>query len=249
MSDGPNPDGLTLTRLHRLDARLVTHDWAWARNNAERIAAHWERRVAEKPALFDGRVLLARACRVADGACTVALFETRFSAFLTFRDSGSPDPSVTNAFAAVVPWSRDGAAILGVMGRDTANADQIYFPCGTPDGSDVRPGGRVDLVGSATRELLEETGLALPTDAADGWVLVSGAGQHAFLRPVAFPEDAAALVARMTRHRAAEAEPELAGFFAVRSPADFRPERMPGFVRAYLRQAFRDQAGARCSYG
>ncbi|MCJ2080712.1 NUDIX hydrolase [Methylobacterium sp. J-090] len=241
MSDGLNPDGLTLTRLDRLDARLVTHDWAWARDNAERIDAHWDRRVAEKPALFDGRVLLARACRVTDGACTIELFETRFSAFLTFRESGSPDPSVTNAFAAVVPWSRDGAAILGVMGRESANADQIYFPCGTPDGSDVRPGARVDLAGSATRELLEETGLILPPDASDAWVLVSGAGQHAFLRPVVFPEDAAALVARMARHRAAEAEPELAGFFAVRSPADFQPDRMPGFVRAYLGQTLLGQ--------
>ena len=242
MSDGLTADGLTLTRLDRLEARLVSHDWAWARDNGERIAAHWDRRIAEKPALFDGNVLLARACRVTDGACTIELFETRFSAFLTFRDGGSPDPSVTNAFAAVVPWARDGAAILGVMGRDSANAGQIYFPCGTPDGSDVRPGAGVDLAGSATRELLEETGLTLPPDAPDAWVLVSGDGQHAFLRPVTFPEDAAALIARMAQHRASEAEPELAGFFAVRSLDDFQPERMPGFVRAYLRQALLDRS-------
>jgi 8-oxo-dGTP pyrophosphatase MutT (NUDIX family) len=232
-------EAFTLTRLTRLDARLVPHDWAWARANAAAIAAHWDRRKAAKPALFDGRVLLSCACTVTEGACRIDLFEAAFSEFLAFRDGGSPDPTVTNAFAAVVPWSCDGAALLGVMGRDSANAGQIYFPCGTPDRSDLRANARVDLAGSAARELREETGLRPPSDALPEWVLVSGGDQHAFLHPVHFAEDAAVLIARMEGHRAAEAEPELAGFVAVRSRADLDAERMPGFVRAYLAAAYR----------
>lgn len=235
MSERPaQSHGFTFARLESLEARLVPYDWAWARDNSDAIAAHWAERQAAKPALFDGPVLLGCACTVTAGACTIDLFEAAFSEFLAFRDGGSPDPSVTNAFAAIVPWSRDGAAVLGVMGRDSANAGQIYFPCGTPDPSDVRAGRHVDLAGSATREFLEETGLRVPSDAPANWVLVSGERQHAFLHPVHFPEEASALIARMEAHRAAEAEPELAGFVAVRSRADLDADRMPGFVRAYL---------------
>ncbi|SFG59299.1 NUDIX hydrolase [Methylobacterium gossipiicola] len=233
------PEAFTLTRLTRLDARLVPHDWAWARDNAAAIAAHWAARKAAKPALFDGRVLLSCACTVTEGACRIDLFEVAFSEFLAFREGGSPDPAVANAFAAVVPWSRDGAVVLGVMGQETANAGQVYFPCGTPDRSDIRRDGQVDLEGSATREFREETGLSVPLGAPSEWLLVSGEGQHAFLHPVHMPEEAAGLIARMEEHRAAQAEPELAGFVATRSRADLDADRMPGFVRAYLNTVYR----------
>ena len=228
----------TLTPLHRIEARLVAHDWPWARDNLDAIARNWARRRAAAPEMFDGRVLLARDCRVEAGVCTIDLFETGYSSLIAFRDAGSPDGRVANAFAAVVPWTSDGAAILGIMGGHTANAGQVYFACGTPDRSDVRPGSEVDLAGSAAREFHEETGLRLPRNLPEAWVLVSGQSQRALLRPVRLPEDAPTLLARMEAHRRAEAAPELAGFLAVRGPDDIDPARMPGFVRAYLAQAF-----------
>ncbi|HEX8417196.1 MAG TPA: NUDIX hydrolase [Methylobacterium sp.] len=230
--------GFAVGRLRHLSARLVPYDWAWAADNAAAIAANWSRRRTERPSLFDGRVLLACGHASARDACEVALFETDFSRFLAHRDAGDPDPSVANAFAAIVPHSADGAVILGRMGGHTANAGQIYFACGTPDPSDIRADGRVDLAGSAAREFSEETGIGLPQDAAEGWVLLRGEGQLAFLRPVRFAEDAATLIDRMEAHRSSEAEPELAGFVVTRRPADIDPTRMPGFVRAYLAQAF-----------
>ena len=99
-------------------------------------------------------------------------------------------------------------------------------------------GAAVDLTGSAARELAEETGLALPDDADTAWVLLEGEGQLAFLRPVRFPEPAAALVARIAAHLDGEAEPELAGMHVVRGAGDIDAGRMPGFVRAYLATAF-----------
>lgn len=238
MSDTPR-HGLTLTRLTTLTAQLAAHDWAWARDHAEAIDLNWQRRLGETPAMFDGPVLLSQGCSIEEGACAATFFETRFSRFLALREAGWPDVSVANAFSAIVPLTADGAILLGEMGPHTANAGQVYFPCGTPDRDDIRSGGRVDLAGSAGRELLEETGLSLPDDAATTWVLVRGAGRLAFLRPVRFAESTEALLARIEAHLAREDEPELSRIVVVRGLTDIDPDRMPDFVRAYLEDVFR----------
>lgn len=225
------------TRLTGLEARLVLYEWAWARDNEAAIAAAWERRRAARPAMFDGIVLMACAHAIRDGIARLDLFEARYSQFVAFRDGGDFGGPVGNAFAAIVPWGADGAVLVGEMGAHTANAGQLYFPCGTPDRDDVR-GAEVDLAGSAEREFAEETGLALPVDAAGEWFLLEGEGQFAFLRPVRFPETADSLAVRAEAHRRAEADPELASLRILRGPADLDSARMPGFVRAYLGQAF-----------
>ena len=228
------PHGFVLTPLARVSARLVAYDWAWARDNKDAIRANWERRRAERPELFDGKVFLACGCAVRDGIGAVDLFETRYANFIAFRDAGSPDGSVFNAFAAIVPSTSDGAVLLGVMGAHTANACQIYFPCGTPDHDDLS-GSRVDLVGSAAREFTEETGLSLPLDAEQApWLLASGDGQLAFLRPVQFPETAQTLLDRIAAYHARDPKPELGGMIALWSLRDVDAARMPGFVRGYL---------------
>lgn len=230
--------GFTLTPLKQVSARLSPYEWAWARDNEASIDRNWQRRLETTPGLFDGPVYLASGCTIADGACEAAFFEARYSRFIAFRDAGVPDALVANAFAAIVPHTADGAVVLGVMGTHTANAGQIYFPCGTPDPGDRRDDGTVDLAGSAERELLEETGLALPEGAAQDWVLLRGDGQLAFLRPVRFDLDAEALKARIDAHRGHEDEPELAHSVIARSRADIDAGRMPGYVQAYLASVF-----------
>jgi 8-oxo-dGTP pyrophosphatase MutT (NUDIX family) len=230
-------EGFRITPLADVTARFVEHDWAFPRAHEAAIAAHWQDRIARSPGMFDGTVLLCCAHSIADGAARLDLFATRYSTFTYYRHVRQADPQVRNAFAAIVPWTADGAVLLGAMGAHTANAGQLYFPCGTPDPDDVR-GTSVDLTGSAARELAEETGLVLPEAAETAWVLLEGEGQLAFLRPVRFPETAAVLEARIADHLRSEAEPELAGMAAVRSAAEIDPARMPGFVRAYLAEAF-----------
>jgi len=230
-------DGFRITRLSGVTARLVAYDWPFPRDNAASIAAHWQARRARSPGMFDGTVLLGCACAVDCGIARVDLFLATYSSFIAYRDRGRAEGGVVNAFAAIVPWSADGAVLLGAMGAHTANAGQLYFPCGTPDLDDVR-GDAVDLAGSAARELAEETGLTLPEGAATDWVLLEGQGQRAFLRPVRFPEAAEALCARIEAHRGRESEPELAGIHVARGTADPEAARMPGFVRAYLADVF-----------
>ncbi|WP_342108772.1 NUDIX hydrolase [Methylobacterium sp. SI9] len=230
-------EGFRSTALADVTARLVDHDWAFPRVHEAAIAAHWQDRIARSPGMFDGTVLLCCAHTVEDGAARLNLFATRYSTFTYYRHVRHADPQIRNAFAAIVPWTADGAVLLGEMGAHTANAGQLYFPCGTPDPDDVR-GDSVDLTGSAARELAEETGLALPAEADTDWIMLEGENQLAFLRPVRFPEPAARIEARIADHLRTEAEPELAAMHRVRSAAEIDPARMPGFVRAYLAEAF-----------
>ena len=98
-----NDPAIALRPVDDLDARVIPRDWAFARDNAARVEAHWRSRLASKPALFDGRVMLmSRADYVVDGGRRVmrsAHFETSFSAFMAWRDFGFPDASVRNCFS------------------------------------------------------------------------------------------------------------------------------------------------------
>lgn len=234
-------DDAEILRVARVEARLAPHRWAWAEENRDRIEAHWRRRLAERPQMFDGQILLVSEAGPRDGgACYAAtFFATRFSALLAFREWGFPDPSVMNAFATAAPRGTDGAFVLGVMGGHTAAAGQVYFPCGTPDLDDTRPDGTVDVEGSAFRELAEETGLGPGDYAADPhWTIVRRAGFLAFVRPVALKASAAAVRARILAHLAADPEPELAGIALASGEGDVDPARMPSYLVSYLNDAF-----------
>lgn len=218
-----------------IEARRLEEDWPWARANRALIESHWARLVAEKPALYNGRVLVRRRQALEDGRLSLGYVETDYASFIAFRDHGFPDPTSGNSFAMAALRASDGAFILGRMGEHTANAGKIYFPAGTPEPDDVRADGTVDLGGSVLRELAEETGLSADeVEATERWVAAFAGARTAMMREVLAPLPAKALQERIRAFLAAEARPELSDIVIVRTRADIDPAAMPPFMQAYL---------------
>jgi 8-oxo-dGTP pyrophosphatase MutT (NUDIX family) len=227
--------------VDRIICRRVDYAWPYERDNAAAIQRHWAMRRRETPSIYDGRVLLA--CRVeTDEACSTLrmdMFETGFSAFLACRDAGWPDRSAFNCFSMPAVRSSDGGFLVGEMTADHSVAGALYFPCGTPDPSDLDAAGGVDLLGSLMRELGEETGL----DASRGalrprWTIVVDGQRIACIRTIDWPEDAASLVAETRRRIAAQSRPELANVHIFTGSSALSDPRLPPYMTSFLSRAF-----------
>ena len=224
-------------RIETLDLSLAPYDWAFARERRAEIASHFEAARREKPALWNGRILLMHKREFAGTTLRGQYFETDFANFMTWRDFGFPASPVANCFALGVLQGSDGGYVLGVMGDHTMNAGKIYFPGGTPDPNDVF-GTRVDLDASVRREVQEETGLAPSRFEIDpSWHCVPADALIALLKPMRARETADQLRERIMDHIASEQEPELAGAAIVRSLGDL-DAKMPAFVQTFFRAIY-----------
>jgi len=234
-----------IRRIAALDGPVSFWDWAFARDEAQAIADHWRKRVAQRPRMFDGRVLLQHAWEIVEeGGVSVMRaqwFETSYSAMTAWIDFEFPDPHVRNGFAMAALRARDGF-VLAEMGAHTAHAGRVYFPAGTPDLGDVAQ-GKVDLEASVLRELTEETGLSPDELTIDpGWLVVDAGPYNACMKIMRSPLCAADLAAEIERRIALQGDPELARMHVVRSVADLDPQRMRGFVVDFLSEML-DQPG------
>jgi len=229
----------TIVRLSRVEARVEPYDWAFARENAALIAAHWAEISAGKPAMFNGRVMLQHRAAIRDGVFEAGYFETDYAAFLTWRDVGHPGPIIRNGFAMAALRANDGAFLCGKMGEHTANAGKVYFAAGTPDREDMRPDRTLDLAGSVTRELGEETGLRVDEVAVgEGWTALIEPGRVAFMREVRIDLSAEAARALMLDRMSELEEEELSDIVIVRDLAETEKHDMPPFMRRYLAHMF-----------
>jgi 8-oxo-dGTP pyrophosphatase MutT (NUDIX family) len=232
-----------IARVAQLDCRCVPKVWDWAQENREVVQANWAERIRDRPRMFNGRVLLLSDFALEEGACRATYFETGFADFLAWRDLGYPDRSVTNGFAMGALQGSDGAFVCGVMGGHTANAGRIYFPSGTPDLSDLRPDGTVDLSGSVLRELEEETELSPDSyRVSDDWIVVDQWPAVAFFRPITLPVPAEAVAERIRTNLARQDDPELTDAEVIAGPEDIDPGRMPAAVQSFFRWSFGVQA-------
>ena len=241
---GQAPVDGSIVALSRVEARVEPYDWAFAREQAKAIAAHWARISADKPAMFNGRIMLQHRAAIADGVFRARYFEADYAAFMAWRDAGHPGPVIRNGFAMAALRASDGAFLLGRMGDHTANPGKVYFAAGTPDGEDVRPDGTLDLAGSVIRELHEETGLA-PQDVSvgQGWTAVVMQGRIALMRPVTVPLPAEEARALMLERIGRQDEPELSDIVIIRGMEDCAKYDMPAFMPAYLGHIYASDGG------
>jgi 8-oxo-dGTP pyrophosphatase MutT (NUDIX family) len=134
----------------------------------------------------------------------------------------------------------DGAFVLGEMGQHTSNAGRIYFPSGTPDLDDIRD-GTVDISGSVTRELEEETGLSPGEyESEPHWHCVYTGPAVAMIRMLRVDMPADAVRDRIVANLAAQHQPELSAIHLVRGVHDLT-SAMPRFVAAFLEAQFASQ--------
>jgi 8-oxo-dGTP pyrophosphatase MutT (NUDIX family) len=220
-------------RVTALDLKVERRAWPFAQARRAEIDAHFAQRQSEKPDIWNGRVLLGRNPDFSGGRFGSSYFETDFASFLAWRDWGFPDREVFNGFGMGALRSADGAFVLGEMAGQTVNAGRIYFPAGTPDPGDVVRGA-LDIVGSITREIEEETGLTEADYRADAhWDCVVAGPAVAIIRILSVDMPGTALKARIEANLARQRHPELAGIHLVRAVGDLSA-RMPHFVTAFL---------------
>ena len=232
-----------IVSIDRLDVGFAPFRWRFAEARRDDITAHFVARQKSTPQLWNGRVLLMRDLAIANGTLRGVYFEVGFADFMAWRDWNFPDPSVVNCFSMGALRTSDGAYLLGVMSKHTANAGRIYFPAGTPDLDDVR-GATVDLLGNVMREVAEETGLtAADFSVTPGWHAVVDGSRVSLMARIDIPHPAEEVREHVLRHLASDRQPELSDIRIVRSAADFDPG-MPRFVTAYLVQMWSDGGGA-----
>ena len=231
---------MTLPVIHRittLDLNVQPWSWPFAEARRGEISAHFAAKQAEKPQLWNGRILLGRHPAFTGSSFRASYFEADFASFLAWRDWGFPDRDVFNGFGMGALHCADGAFVLGEMAQHTSNAGRIYFPSGTPDLDDIS-GATVDIAGSVAREVEEETGLT-PADYRAGahWDCVVSGAAIAMIKVLNVDSSGEALRARIEATLGRQDQPELAAIHLVRGTSDLTTA-MPRFVTAFIVKQF-----------
>ena len=223
----------TVVPIERLKLTFSPRPWPFADQRRAEIHDHFTKLRMDKPALWNGRILLLNDYAINGTVFRGKFFETDYASFLAWRDWDIPDATVQNCFAMGAIKGADGAFVLGIMGDHTANAGSIYFPCGMTDPQSV-DGTSVNLEASLWREVAEETGLTSADLTAEPyWHTVFQGSRIGHIRILHARENADALRARILANLALENQPEFANIYIVRGRADFHP-RIETLVTTFL---------------
>lgn len=215
-------------RLRRCELTVIDGCWSYANERATAIAAHWQRRLAENPKMFNGCIHVLCRHSVQDGVLRGAYAKTDFASYLYWRENGFNDPPTCDGFASVLLCGRNGQYLVARAANRTLNAGYDVPPGGMIDERDVDQNGRIDVARYALRELFEETGLRAEEVVLDGetWVARDGAllAIGVVCRSTLSDQD---LIARVNAHSAADRDAELSGarWFDPNTSSDVRVPR------------------------
>jgi 8-oxo-dGTP pyrophosphatase MutT (NUDIX family) len=159
MNDQHRPTEIKLVPIKSLDLHLRPGAWDFAAAESLRINEHWRKLADNNPKIWNGDVLICTQVELKGSVLAGDFVRTDYASFVAWRDWGWPDKSVCNVFGSAAVLSADKAVLYGRMAGHTLNAGKIYPPGGSLEMKDVTEDGRVDVMGSITRELEEETGL------------------------------------------------------------------------------------------
>ena len=229
---------MTVTMVERLDLRFEPKSWAFAEERRSEIDALFAEKQRANPRLWNGRVLLMHRFHIEAGVLHGAFLETDYASLNSWLSWGRPDAAIWDCFGAAAVMGSDGSFLLGEMASHTANAGRVYFPCGTPDLSDVAD-GLVDFEHSIARDLLEETGLRVDEFHAEpGWTILEERGRVVAYRALRAREPGEALRDRVEAHIKGDLSSELAATHLVRNTTDITPA-IPDYAAAFLRYRWR----------
>lgn len=196
----------------------------FAAANVSAIEAHWEVAKAANPALFDGEVALLSSLSLRGGNLVGRCHIVRYAAFLYWR-SLRPIPGAGHAYTHAMLVSSDNALVAIRMGPSTVNAGQVYFAAGSFEPVDF-PDGKADLEANMRREVIEETGIDLSGVPHERqYHAVSKTTGTVVFRRYFLDRSADELADDITRHVAAEDDPEIEGPVIIRGPSDL-PDRL-----------------------
>ncbi len=205
--------GETSVSVFELDAcrlRLRDGQWAFAAANTAVIRANWERARAANPKLFDGEVFIVERWGITEGVLEADVVETRFSAYLYWRDNGFHDGVFDEAFVTTAVMASDGGMLVARAVDGTLNAGHFVSPGGLIDKRDLGPDRLIDPAGAAMRELQEETGLTQAVARRRrGFLMARDVPYLALASVFDVRQTGAELVARVQRYIDEQDEPEL----------------------------------------
>jgi hypothetical protein len=230
------PSTASVEQIAGVELRLGKASWAWAEHHAAEIDRHWQERLAENSAFYDGRVHVLLEAALEGCVFRGTFARTGFRSFLKWRESGYPEAGVRDCFGSGLIRSAEGHLLLGVAARHTINAGLAYPPGGFIDALDVAPDGRIDLAGSIAREVAEEVGLDPAGLALSPGYWLTQLGPYVSIA-AEYRSDlpAEALRRRMLEHIARERRPELDDVLVVASTQGLAGLATPAFVKPLLR--------------
>ena len=207
---------LVIHRVSVLDLVVETWVWPFAETRRAEIDAHFADKQRERPALFNGRVLLGRNPVFAGDRLSASYFETDFASFLAWRDWGFPDPSRVQRFWHGRASCADGAFVLGEMGQHTRTPGASIFrparPISTTSGTARSTFPAASRANSRRRPGLRPANIEIEPH----WHCVYTGPALAMIRMLQVDMPADAVRDRIVANLAAQHQPELSAIHLVR---------------------------------
>ncbi len=229
------PDEGEIVAISGVDIRVEDAPHPFHLDQVGAARENWRGEIAANPHLFDGRMVLQRALRIADGRVVGEGHVVPYSTFLWWRKTRTD--AAFHLFAMPVIVSSDGALILVRMGSHTANPARVYSPSGSLEPDDIVD-GRCDIAGNIRREALEETGIDLDQAIAEpGYHVLHMGRAVTVFRLYRVAETAGTLVEKVAAHIAGDPEPEIDEAIAIWGP-DPEAHNYPPFILPILTWLF-----------